>query len=279
MTPDQHIDKIVDGVEASVIAGANNASAKLIDELPTWFAKNSADTKGLITKLDAEMARIIKSSTYPKAVLTAVRSLEDIQKYSFELLADYNPGFDPYTAGSRLGIDSMRELAVDTLAERLTTQDVKTLVLDPIRRAIIQNVQGGASTSEVKKFLIDALTKHDKTNKLEPFARHASQIAMDSVLGWDGQIYDRFRTEYEVNEIRYIGSLINDSRPQCVRWVRTYSGKIPIDKLQAEINWAKTSGSGMKQTTTVSTFCTDRGGWHCRHKAIPIFINQDDNAK
>lgn len=277
MTAGEHIDKIVEGVESAIIAGANDASEAMIKDLTTWYGKVQGMTKAkqlqACAGLNNEINRIIKGSKYPAAVLKAARSYEDIQFYALQVLGDANPTYKPYDEAARLGIDGTRELAVETLTERLTTADISVQIKEPIRQALIRNVQAGAPQTQVRDFLEKALTT-PAADKLAPFARYSSQIAMDGVLGWDGQIYDTFRNEYETTEIRYIGSLISDSRPQCIKWVQKMNGRIPVKDLQKEITWAQRNGSGMKSFTTPSTFCTDRGGWHCRHKAIPVFTPQ-----
>lgn len=280
MEPLAKIDKIIDGLEKAVKDGADDASRNLIKGLSAWFDKlpmkdgkavRSKELDRMLASLDSEMNRLIRTSTYPSAVADVARSYTDIQKYSLEVLGNVNPAMDVNAEATRLGINAIREQAVETITERLTTADITVQIKEPIRQAIIRNIQGGAPVSQVRSFLVKTLERPENA-ELAPFARYASQITLDGVLGWDGQIYDRFRSEYEVTEIRYIGSLIQDSRPQCIRWVRTMNGVIPIEKLQSEILWAQNSGSGMKKFTTPSTFCADRGGFHCRHKAIPVFV-------
>jgi len=65
--------------------------------------------------------------------------------------------------------------------------------------------------------------------------------------------------------------LIEDSRKQCVRWV----GKeiLLFSDLQSEIEWAFNNGTGMNKSTTPDTFAIYRGGYNCRHEAIPTKVN------
>jgi hypothetical protein len=45
---------------------------------------------------------------------------------------------------------------------------------------------------------------------------------------------------------------------------------LPFEDLQKEINWAFANGRGMNDATTPETFALYRGGYNCRHMAIPF---------
>ena len=81
----------------------------------------------------------------------------------------------------------------------------------------------------------------------------------------------RDRVYIGANDVNYLGNIIIDSRPQCIRWVDKFNGFIPADKLKSEIAWAKANGKGYSKhlpTLSVDTFARVRGGHRCRHRVV-----------
>jgi hypothetical protein len=276
------IDELVDKVVLDARNGADNATKKIISNISKYLETfelsdgsfvNSPANKQLLTQLQTEIANAINSSTYPKAVTNVVRSLTEIETLAEQVLIEYNPSvtvdFD------RLGVSQLRQMQTETIVQNMTGNGLTTEIRQPIRDAINRNVFAGAKMTETKAYLRDFLTA-SKSDKMNRMTRYANVWAQDGVMQYDGMIYDQFKREYGANYIRYVGSLIGDSRPQCVRWINKYQGKIPMDKLKSEIAWATTNGSGLNLAITPESFCTYRGGYNCRHKGIPIFLEDDE---
>jgi hypothetical protein len=276
MTPEDKIEKILDDALAQVQFGSDDATKKMVSALSKYLATfPNADGKFIIEgsaeylqRINVIIAEAINGSKYPSAVATCVRSIEEITTLSQQVLTKYNPkvkiDFD------RLGVSQIRTAQIETIVNNMTGDSLTAEIRQPIREALQRNVFAGSKLTDTRNYIADFLNKQEG-QKYARLTRYAMTWAQDGILQYDGQIYDQFRTTYGTTHIRYIGSIINDSRPQCVRWINKYDGKIPVDKLQAEINWAFTQGSGMNIATTTSSFCTYRGGWRCRHKAIPVF--------
>jgi len=276
MTPEDKIEQILDDALAQVQFGADDATKKMVSALSKYLATfPNADGKFIIEgsaeylqRINVIIAEAINGSKYPSAVAQCVRSIEEITTLSQQVLTKYNPkvkiDFD------RLGVSQIRTAQIETIVNNMTGDSLTAEIRQPIREALQRNVFAGSKLTDTRNYIADFLNKQEG-QKYARLTRYAMTWAQDGILQYDGQIYDQFRTTYGTTHIRYIGSLINDSRPQCVRWITKYDGKIPVDKLQAEINWAFTQGSGMNIATTTSSFCTYRGGWRCRHKAIPVF--------
>jgi hypothetical protein len=276
MSPEDKIEQILDDALAQVQFGSDDATKKMVSALSKYLATfPNADGKFIIEgsaeylqRINVIIAEAINGSKYPSAVATCVRSIEEITTLSQQVLTKYNPkvkiDFD------RLGVSQIRTAQIETIVNNMTGDSLTAEIRQPIREALQRNVFAGSKLTDTRNYIADFLNKQEG-QKYARLTRYAMTWAQDGILQYDGQIYDQFRTTYGTTHIRYIGSIINDSRPQCVRWINKYDGKIPVDKLQAEINWAFTQGSGMNIATTTSSFCTYRGGWRCRHKAIPVF--------
>lgn len=139
---------------------------------------------------------------------------------------------------------------------------------------ITQNLQGyitqGANITEVEKSLRNFIKGDaERLGKLE---RYVKQISGDAIRQYDGQIQGAIQAEYKLNAVSYEGSLIKDSRKQCVRWVKEKKGIILVKDLQKEIEWAFKNGSGMIEGTIAANFYENRGGYGCRHSATAINI-------
>lgn len=97
---------------------------------------------------------------------------------------------------------------------------------------------------------------------------YATLVARDTVGQYNGTINMLAAQEYGLEYYAYRGSLVQDSRDQCKRWV----GKryLKITELEEEIQWARENGSGMIPGTTPANFAVFRGGYNCRHEAIAV---------
>jgi len=73
-----------------------------------------------------------------------------------------------------------------------------------------------------------------------------------------------------LNAFQYIGSLVTDSRPQCERWIIKKGGVLKYSELEKEISWAYSNGKGMIPGTNKDNFGTYRGGYNCKHSAVPF---------
>ena len=281
MSPEDKIEKILDDALEQVQFGSDDATKKMVSALSAYVntfpnAEGKFIMEGAmeyLQRINVIIAEAINNSAYPSAVAQCVRSIDEITELSQQVLTNYNPSikidFD------RLGVSQIRTAQIETIVNNMTGDSLTAEIRQPIREALQRNVFAGSKLTDTRNYISDFLNKQEG-QKYARLTRYAMTWAQDGILQYDGQIYDQFRTTYGTNYVRYIGSLISDSRPQCVRWVTKYDGKIPVDKLQAEINWAFTQGSGMNLATTVNSFCTYRGGYRCRHKAIPVF-EPDEN--
>lgn len=109
-------------------------------------------------------------------------------------------------------------------------------------------------------------------------SQYAGQVARDAVHQYEGQLHREIATLHELHNWRYVGNILpgtltangrrrGGTRPQCVRWVK--KGIILASELRDEVRWAINNGSGLIPGTTPTTFAIYRGGYNCRHKAIP----------
>jgi len=136
----------------------------------------------------------------------------------------------------------------------------------PVKKILYEGIMQGKSQTAAKKALHDFIVG-DK-GKIGQLERWSGQIARDTLSQYDGAVNDLVRKEFDLNGFKYIGSLVRDSRPQCVRW--RGMKEIPMSILPAEL--ANPTNKGQIPGTTKDNFGTYRGGYNCNHSAIPIRI-------
>ncbi len=125
------------------------------------------------------------------------------------------------------------------------------------------------------------------TGKGGLFRRYAGQVATDSLNGYDGAVNDVIRDSFQLDGFRYVGSLIDDSRQNCIELVNGSGefekfairpGTYRTEDLQAIIDIAKYR-PGWNPATTTQTFAQYRGGYRCRHQVIYFRLKPEENEK
>jgi hypothetical protein len=241
----------------------------IMNKLDTKDGKlvNTTGTLTFINELNKEVKKILKKSTYGDKVDAYLRKFERLDTLNQELHKIVNN-----RDISNLNLNPIKTQAIEGLSRQLGTfkgDDGSVLdanLVKPVKDIMFQSVVTGMTLEDAKAQLNLFITGDEK--KLGFLRRYTSQIARDAITQYDGLVNGVIAREYGLNAYRYVGSLIEDSRAQCVRWVA--KGVLPIATLEQEIKRAETNGSGMIPDTTPETFATYRGGYNCRHMAIPF---------
>lgn len=150
----------------------------------------------------------------------------------------------------------------------LTGAGMDANFINPVKTILYNHIVSGSTIAEAELGLREfVLGTPETVGRLE---RYVGQVARDGISQYDGLIQAKLQKEFGLDGISYEGSLIVDSRPQCVRWIEEFGGILRVDELESEIDWAFTNGSGMIPGTTKDTFTIYRGGFNCRHFATAI---------
>jgi hypothetical protein len=164
-------------------------------------------------------------------------------------------------------ISPVEKMFFDFTKNRLGISGFESNAIHPIEQSLLTSINAGETLTQATRRVRD-LTIGTKSDKGK-FLKYAQQTTRDVYFGHDGTINQTIAESYGLKNIRYLGSLVKDSRPQCKRWVKMKT--IPFDDLRKEIAWAnKQKKNGMRKGTTPSNFITVRGGYNCRHRAVPI---------
>lgn len=267
-------DRIFDNSENELIETVNRAEVVIFDELIKLL--NTVDVSGgkLITNskaenflmsMDAKIYRALQKADYNNSVLKYTKNFKLVADNTREIHSAFNN-----ISITDSQINPILKIEVNNTVDKLTGSGMAKDFINPVRESLYRNIMLGAEVTSVEKSLREfVISTHGKDSKL---SKYVKQVSRDAIQQFDGTIQANIAKELELNAKRYIGSLIRDSRKQCIRWVAQNGGVILLEDLADEIRWAFNNGSGMNPQTNVDTFDIFRGGYNCRHRSIPTMV-------
>lgn len=226
----------------------------------------------LMNQIDAAITSAFKTSGYNTRVSDYLQDYNVLKKFNGEIHKDVNSitsaEFDKL-------INPVQKAMVNKTISDLTGTGVDAAFTRVVKDGIFKNIVSGATEADLVRDLNTWILSDPA--KLSLLQRYTGQVARDALHQYDGQINASVAAEFGLNAFRYVGSLIDDSRPQCIRWV----GKEVILKedLEAELIWAQNNGSGLIAGTNAATFAVYRGGYSCRHTAVPFKLTKSQLAE
>ncbi len=268
--------KFIDQAEADLLDGLEPIEQKMFQAIKKQLSKMNQEggslsfdenNINLINQVDDLLIQEIQKSGYPGSVRKYLRDFDTLTDFNGELHEQLN-GIDPEELKKIVG-PGQEQIVEDTL-QGLTGSGVSTEVVAPIRQELFKNVVAGSSFEDVEQALREFITGSEGKNG--QLSKYVTQISRDALNQYDGQVNSQIAKEFDLNAYEYVGSLIDDSRPQCRRWVNK-EVLLKAD-LPSEIAWAESNGSGMIPGTTPDNFAIYRGGYNCRHQAIPFKLTR-----
>lgn len=168
-------------------------------------------------------------------------------------------------------------------SETLINSGIRKDFEQPILQILDEAISYGGSISAAKKKLTDFIAGgNDTEGRLKSYVLQTSR---DSIKALQGQQFHSVANNIETAGVRYIGSILGDSRGQCTRWVRELKGFIPWEDLQSEIklaekyikekrvdviNGKRHPWSGLMKDTKPENFLSKLGGYNCTHTGVPV---------
>lgn len=214
----------------------------------------------------------LQSSKYPSDVNGFLRNFETLKQYNFDIHGNVND-LSPDELGEL--INPIQRATVEQTLQGLTGSGVSTNFVEPIRTGIFQNIVAGSTKSDLEAYLRRYILGNPDVDGL--LSRYVKQVSRDALNQFDGQVNAKIANQFGLDAYRYVGSLIEDSRPQCRRWVAMEV--IQTKDLPAEIAWMNANGTGAIPGTSPETFSIYRGGYNCRHSAIPFKLTKSQRER
>lgn len=258
-------EKIITDAENTLNSGIRkdeSAVLKSLLQLLSDFDKSggklvfNSQTVNLINKAEKEILKALNRSGYNSRVKQYLRDFDKIKEATILQQKQVNK----IDVSVRL-LNNIQRSAIQQTSNIMLGNGLNTNLIQPVKNILMESATSGMTIAQAELQLRQTIL--GDTERLGKLERFVTQISRDSVSGYDGMLQGRIAKEYELDCISYEGSLISDSRPQCVRWATM--GEFNISELPKEIDWAYANGSGMIPNTTKDNFYIYRGGYNCRH--------------
>ena len=260
---DGETDKFVEWIKKNE-RRITNAIMSVVNELPT--AKDGYVDKVAVNKFNALLVRRINKSmeatgSYDRA-RALVANFDEIDRLNSIL----------HSFANRIPAEKLLQFAspvkkkiADYTLNNMVGQGYDVFFLTPLKQQIARLATIGTTLNDAVNSLRDYL---ETKGELTLFGRYAIATGRDALGQYDGALNQKIADEYGLDAYLYVGSFIETTRPQCDRWLAM--DYIPKSELDAEIAWAFSNGNGMISGTTAATWAIFRGGYSCRHKAVPV---------
>lgn len=248
-------------------------------------------TSAAVNEIIRRINEAIKKGGYPTQLSRLLRQVDDVETTSIKLVEALNDRSFNY------GVREERDLIIDDIVDRVASfESFKVNITDEVRRIIVKSILQQSTIKDLTKELDGALLTKDGQDGI--LSKYVSQVTTDAVSQYRGTVNQRIMDRFDLDGITYIGSIIETSRPQCRRWADDLNGKIFIKKPSLEVdfkygllndevkyvhdninNTEKVNGYGKPGKSyyidlTADNFMVFRGGYNCRHEAIPYKVTQ-----
>jgi hypothetical protein len=226
----------------------------------------------MVNEVEQIIANAIKKSKYPAAVRNYFSDWDTINEFNFQVHRDVN---DLSQKELEDLVNPIQKGMTEQTLTGLTGSGVNTNFIEPVRNGIFQNVVAGSTITDLEKYLTTYILGNPNVDGL--LSRYVKQVSRDALNQYDGQVNAKIAEDFGLDAFRYVGSLIDDSRPQCRRWVNMRV--IQKSDLPEQISWATNNGTGMIPGTNAENFAVFRGGYNCRHSAIPFKLTKSQREQ
>lgn len=269
-------EQIINLAEEQLAAMVKAAEKAIFEELLLLFEQtditdgklaSNQKTENFLAKLDSSILSVLKKSGYNEAINKYLVNFDKLSQNIKELHSQMN-GINITSAQ----IDPFKRIEIANTIDKLTGSGLNKDFVLPVRQALYRNVLFGSSVTATEKSIKDFVLSSDGAES--KLLRYVKQASRDAISQFEGSVQQGIGDELNLNAKRYVGSLIVDSRAQCVHWVEkglllneTLVGEIAIALEKGKLSGRKCQG--MNEATDIKTFDIYRGGYNCRHRSIP----------
>lgn len=271
MTPDQlsaKVDTIVTAFENSFGKQVDKTQKALFEQMQNLLNKLELNADGTIiqnqanrkvlARADEAYSTAFNQSGYYEALNASPNTIGAITGANSEYFTAIIDGFTP-------GAQYIKNLQVQTISQiegLLANEGLETMMKKPILDILNQNINSGASLTDVTAQLREFILGSDK---LEPtLARYSKQIATDTFFNFNRAMQEAISQNAGLDYYIYSGGIIADSREFCIARHGKYFHKKEVE------DWAKLTWQGKRKGTTASTIFVYSGGYMCRHQLIAV---------
>jgi len=262
MTPDQLSAKIEGTIRRVSKSFGNQITATqegLFEKIQILLTKLDLNPDGTIKQSQANRALLAKANvSFEKAFQESgyyqyLNTLPD----EIRIITEANTAYFAF-----LNIKNLQTQTVGQLESLLANEGLEAQVKKPILDIMSQNINTGASYSDLVKQLRGFVIGDEKyAGKLQSYA---GQIVSDTLFNYSRAIQEAISTKVGLQFVVYSGGIMDDSREFCVERAGNYYHK---DEVSA---WANLDWQGKRRGTTESTIFIYAGGYRCLHQIIYV---------
>jgi hypothetical protein len=266
--------KVINNAVGSFVKGAKNTEIEISQAVFSLLRRaNNKDLSILekakvINEIEVKVFEIIRKSEYKSSVQKFLGSLKEIETLQKKTMLEATG-----IKGGKVKFNELSKFASQSINDNFLGKGLDANVVQPLKQRIGESLISGADNTQLESVVSQYFESDEKLGRL---TRYVNAIANDALQNYGGLINNEYRKEYQLTKFRYVGSLIEDSRGQCRHW--TSKDVITEAELIEEIPIAIAGGflggfkcSGMAEWTNIDNFTIERGGYNCRHEAIPTF--------
>lgn len=267
-------EEIIKGVSNEITAFESVIAKKYIELITDKLVTKGkiiidGDTYSDIEKINNDIYNLMIKSDIPDRLKGVIDIINDEIDLSSELV-EAASGIKV----KNINISQEKKLFIKNMSDQiLGYESFKIKIISKYNDLLFNSIMQNSSISEIRDSIIN-LSKNT-VSKGSSLAVYADQVATDTVNQYRGFVQSKIAENGRFNAWGYFGSLVEKSRPQCIRWVNELKGIILFSKLKDEIKWAKKNGTGYGDLVlTEKNFAAVRGGHRCRHNVIAIVHNE-----
>lgn len=266
-------------------------------EFALWRIFNS-----ILNNLTVRSGRIVKDESSTSVIINSRRNVtKAIAKSPLkQTVTDFLPRFDQVESlqgkiygriASRPGFKMpntavAKRMAVERVVASLgELRGLDPVYIQPLIQRMFTAVESQMQISAAREYIRDYIVGTSPSGG--QLSRYSRQITMDLLNGYDGFIQQQLRQEYGYDGMFYVGSLIKDSRPNCVHlingsgWFENLAirpGFFAAEDIPEIVNRASmpTHSNGWRPETTPETFPIYRCGFNCRHAVLFTDLTNGD---
>lgn len=168
--------------------------------------------------------------------------------------------------------ETSKKIVIDEILEQMTGNGLNQHFAQPLRDMIYQNATSGLSMKETREQIKAYIQGgKDKSGKL---GSYIEQTAIQATSSYSGIINKKLLETFDYDGLLIVGSLIDNSSPQCRYAIEKLGGKITRD------NWKEVEAIGKKQSgwilgTNFDNVPLTTLHHGCRHSFFPIKIKKE----
>ena len=211
-----------------------------------------------INQLTKELIKAIAKTDYAKDIKGFSKTFEKLDKSHVKIVELANS-----LTVSKALVKRERAFAINQTIGRLNDLNgLEANVINRYKRAIVKSIQSGETLNNLTK-------KLRNISKSKPFEKHVRTLAVDSLGSYEGQLNKAMSEKYGLDTYIFMGPVDDRTRPQCRHWAT--KRRIKVSELDSEVKrWKDSTGYDSANALTKENWAVVRGGYQCRHSAVPI---------